>query len=173
MMLAHYRQMSNAEFEQIQASRQLQETLVYTDQTESPYGAYLCIGTWWHAIEFLLEQETFEDSTLRQVVFGGTPIDGTDINDIKDVWFDFGPIRYFTPNQVQKISRLFSEFSPEKLMAQYNPALMAEYQIHPDHWWIIDQDKVIDSIKNSYSRLVAFFHKAAESANYILTYITA
>jgi hypothetical protein len=173
MMLAHYRQMSNAEFKQIQANRQLQETLVYSDTTESPYGAYLCIDTWWHAIEFLLEQETFEGSPLRKVVFGGTSIDGNDINDIKDVWFDFGPIRYFTPNQVQEISSVFGEVSPENLVARFNPALMAEHSVHPDNWWIVEQDEVIDSIKNTYSKLVAFFQKAAESANYVLTYITA
>lgn len=167
-MLAHYRRVTEAELEEIRASRKIQETLVYSERTDSPYGAYLSIGDWWHAIHFLLVGlESPEPHPLKKIVFSKAAL--TD----DEVWFDFGPIRYLYPNEVQEISSLLNEISPETLISRYNPALMAEYEIHPDIWWVQGQDRIISSIRIHYTALSTFFQEAASSKNYILTYVTA
>ncbi|WP_392530129.1 YfbM family protein [Nostoc sp. C117] len=168
MMLAYYRQMNFTEFKKIKESRIIQENLIYSDSTESPYGDCLCIGIWWGAIDFLLVGPGANKSNpLKKLVFGGTPLDADDI------WFDFGPIRYLEPDEVREISELIVKISPEMLIAQYNVASLIEHQVPPDTWLIEDQSKVVISITSYYSKIVDFFQKAARIENYILAYITA
>lgn len=169
MMLAHYRRVTEADLEEIRASRKTQENLIYTSRIDSPYGSYLFIGEYWQVINFLLVgQESPELDSLKKVVFATRPlIDG------EEIWFDFGPIRYLFPDEVREISNFLNEISSETLLLRYNPAILMEYQIHPDIWWVQEQDKTIRSIRKYYTDLVYFFQEAARSENYILTYVTA
>ncbi|MEH1920389.1 DUF1877 family protein [Nostoc sp.] len=168
VMLAYYRQMNFTEFKKIKESRIIQKNLIYSDLTESPYGDHLCIDIWWGAIDFLLVGPGANKSNpLKKLIFGGVPLD------TGDIWFDFGPIRYLEPNEVQEISELLVKISPEVLIARYNTASMIEHQVPPDIWWTENQSEVVISIKSCYSKIVNFFQTAASRKNYILAYITA
>ena len=172
-MYGHYRQISEKELEQIRNSQKLQENLIYSDSSELPYGEYLCIGVYWQAIDFLImrsqSRELYEASPLKNIVFGGEPL-----NKNEDIWFDFGPIRYFLPEQVREIVEHTNKITPEDLAASYDQALLVEHMIHPaDFWWTQDQIDVINEIKEYYSELLTFFRKAAICKKYIITYVTA
>ncbi|MBA3921823.1 MAG: DUF1877 family protein [Nostocaceae cyanobacterium] len=72
MMCGHYRQVSAQELKEIRKSRKIQESLVYSDTSEPPYGEYLSIGVYWQAIDFLLNRLEYCDiSSIKDLVFGG------------------------------------------------------------------------------------------------------
>lgn len=169
MMYGHYRQVSDETLEKICKDRDIQKHLISSDGSDLSYGKYLCIGIYWHAIEFLINgSNPLQGSTqIKGIVYGGEPLDQDETT-----WFDFGPIRYFTPIQVQEIAEELTNLVPSDLVARYSQATMAEHQIHPDNWWEIDQSSAIAEIEDYYARLVDFFREASEHNRYVITYIT-
>lgn len=170
MMYGHYEQISDAESQRICNHPSLQRAIIRSGGSVFPDEQYLCIGIYWQAVEFLINgTEPLQSKTRsRNIVYGGELLDRDE-----DIWFDFGPMRYFTPDQVQEIAEELLQLTPNALIVRYNQATMAEYQIHPDNWWEVDQVRVTSEIKEYYSKLVNFFRKAAENEKYIITYITS
>lgn len=147
---------------------EFQKKMVYEDILSS-HEDYYSLSCYWQVIEFLINGP---DSLLKlgetcELVYGGLPIDSNN-----DVWFDFGPMRYFTQLQVQEISSTLNKLSSETVLGKYSKAKMVEHHIHPDNWWDIDEDNFILQVKYYYEGLIKFFNRASENGYCVITYIT-
>jgi hypothetical protein len=154
MMTAHYYRIKEDLLNKIKFSRELQESLIYEQDCHSANDSYLCINEFWHAISFLLgHAELIEDRSREMAIFGNP------LNEDERFWFTFGPLRYFTPIDIQNICNLFSQITSKELISNFNVALMAEHEIHPDNWWIVDEEESAEKIKFNYESLSLFSRK--------------
>ena len=103
---------------------------------------------------------------LTNVVMGGTPLGDPENQD-----FDFGPVCFLNPKEVQEVALALSNISKADLQARFNPQTLLASEVYPGKWWKRGEQE-LEYITYYYIRLVKFFQEAAKYGEVILFYIS-
>jgi hypothetical protein len=122
----------------------------------------------WHALHFLLTGESAldgehrPDNPLHNLVMGGheTDIEAT-----------YGPLRYFTSEDVNIIADALKLISVDDLRSRFSAEAFNEEEIYPNPrpgGWTMEE---IEGLLMIYPKLVQFFNDACASGQIVVTYL--
>ena len=116
----------------------------------------------WNGIHFLLTGESWGgELPLADAISGGTEISDD---------LGYGPPRYLTPGQVQKVSTALSAVRPEDLRRRFDPTRMKALEIYPDIW--DEGEESLDYLLQYFESLREFYNNAASRGNAVLLYLS-
>lgn len=137
------------------------------DEAAELDGHYLNIDKTWHALHFLLTSTALPSQPpLTNVVMGGKPLGDPENSD-----FDFGPVCFLTPSEVQEVAKEISKISKAELQARFNPSALIAADIYPTALWRRGQNEV-EYATYYFEPLVKFFQEAAKYGEVVLFYIS-
>ncbi|ALC92656.1 hypothetical protein AM500_04375 [Bacillus sp. FJAT-18017] len=124
----------------------------------------LDIDTSWHGIYFLLTGDTAKDQVpdnIGKAVLGGT--------EIGDDFSDYGPARYFEPNEVAQLYSELKQIPASQLAERYDIQTLNANNIYPmgKRWSPDDKEFLIEY----YDFLVNYYKTAAENNQAMLLVI--
>jgi len=159
-MIGNYRRLTPAQLDELRADPSAVPGFLYN--ADASPEQHLDIDKSWHAIHFLLTGSAWKGPTpLRNVVLGGTVLGEADVG--------YGPARYLTPQEVQKVAAALQDIPPEALVARYDARALISAEIYPQVWEEEELDRAY--ILYYYRQLVDFFLKAAEAGDAMLVYL--
>ena len=169
MISCHYCRVDKPGFNLIFNSREIQKKFIALDIPEEFYEGYLGFSGYWQSLEFLIRGDNYLNSSLDSMspILGGHLFSKTD-----EIWFDFGPMRYFEPNEVQDILKFLHKNSSDVLLSRYDPVKMAQNDIDPAYWEE-DTTYFLEVICEIYTDLVSLFQAAFEHHQYVILYAIA
>jgi hypothetical protein len=141
-----------------------QEKLLARRRQQERGDPFLFIGTYWHALHFLLtgdrelKPQSAPAGPLWNVVCGGT----------ETPWpCSLGHVRFLTPDEVHAVADALAKISVQELRSRFSVASFNAAQIpHPGRARWTEEDA--ESIFEIYPRVVRFFQSAARAGDIIL-----
>jgi len=138
------------------------ELLTRRNEQEAPY---LFMGTYWHALHFLLTG----DSELKPHPLPPPPLGNAVLGGTETPWpCTGGCVRSLTPDEVRAVADALAKISVEQLrsrfsVASFNAARISSNRV-PAGW----TDEDAESVLAIYPRVVKFFQSAARAGDMIL-----
>jgi hypothetical protein len=118
----------------------------------------------WHGIHYLLTGSAEPNGTLAsKVIFGGEDI-GPDQG--------YGPAQLVKADQVKAIAQLLEQTTPHMLRERFKPKEMRRMDIYPSVIWERDGGEALDYVLDAYKKLVAFYKRAAERGQAVISAIS-
>jgi hypothetical protein len=118
----------------------------------------------WHGIHYLLTGSVESNKTLAsKVIMGGEDI-GPDRG--------YGPAQLLKAAEVKAIAKLLDETTPEMLRARYKPREMTRAKVYPDVIWERDGEEALQYVLEYYTKLVAFYKRAAQRGQAVILAIS-
>ncbi len=138
------------------------EKLLARKQEQEGGAPYLFVGTYWHALHFLLTG----DSELKPHPLPPPPLGNVVLGGTETPWpCACGHVRSFTPDEVRALADALSRISVEELRSRFSVASFNAAQIYGRARWT---DEDAESVFKIYPRVVEFFQSAARAGDMIL-----
>lgn len=130
-------------------------------------GNQLDLDKSWDAINFLLTGHSLDtieaaEPPLSRIIFSGQLID-------EDQDMGYGPAHYLTPEQVREINTTLSKISILEFRERYSADKLNDKGVYPQAWEDDEGEK--DYLCEYFDNLKAFYAKAAQEGQAIVTYI--
>jgi hypothetical protein len=122
----------------------------------------------WDGINFILTDnglQTIEeaDSPLSSIIFSSQIVD-------EEQDLGYGPAQYLTPEQVIEVSEALTKISREEFRKNYDHVKMNKQGVYPQAW--SDDEDERDYLANYFQDIKAFYAKAVQEGQAIITYIS-
>ena len=126
---------------------------------------YLGIGTDWHALHFLLT----DDSELKPHPLPPPPLGNVVQGGMETQWpCTYGQVRVLMPDEVRAVAEALGQISVAELRSRFSAAAFNEAQIYPHGRRANWTEGDAESLFEMYPRLVEFFKLAASDGDMIL-----
>lgn len=141
------------------------ENKIYSDEAEEAEW-FLDLDKSWDGINYILTGKIIgglenEPNELQRALFSLQIID-------EEQDLGFGPAQYLNPNQVKETYAELEKFTDDHIKSKINASEMTEIGIYPDIW---NEPESHEFLVDSFNELKAFYKKASENNQAIVTFI--
>jgi hypothetical protein len=141
------------------------DRLVARRQDQEDSARFLCVGTDWHALHFLLTG----DGDLKPHPLPPPPLGNVGLGGTETQWpCTYGHVRLLTADEVRAVADALSKISVEDLRARFSVASFNAAQVYPHPGRARWSDEDAGSVFKIYPRVVKFFQSAARDGDMIL-----
>lgn len=167
-MIGNMIRVSNDELNRFKQNSELLEQKVYA---EDSYGQdwYLDMDKSWEAIHYLLNRKSIAETEIEgspPTVLGRILFNDQLVDAAQDL--GYGPACYLTGEQVSETNATLQKIDLEELATRYNGSEMNQKGVYPEIW---DEPESKDFALDSFNDLRAFYQKAADLNEAIITFI--